>query len=224
MDHFNVEQFNKKSLNNLSKYNTNNIIIDHNHSYNDNNNNKSNNRSNIPAPCFGPPAWTFLHMLSFSYPDIININNPKDLKLKNDTFYFLVYFGLMLPCDICRDHYKEHLLNTDVYNQLNSKSEFIQWVYNLHDRVNKTLNKTSPSIEEVYLKYNDLISQSCNNKCNYSDYYCKVEIIKKNTENFDNVDTNNNMDSIYKFFNNKINIFLVLYIFMLLILILSFFN
>lgn len=146
-----------------------------------------NNRHNIPTTCFGPPAWTYLHMLTFSYPDHIDQNDPNDIKLKNDTYNFLVYFGLMLPCDICRDHYKEHFNSTNVYNQLNNRQDFILWAYNLHDRVNKTLNKQSISLNELYDRYNNIISDKCNNTCNSEQYYCKVEIINKNktTNNYE---------------------------------------
>src|SRR5574343_1136900 len=135
-------------------------------------------------PCmWGPIQWTFLHILSFNYPD-----NPTDtdkLNMKN----YLMSLGNVLPCEECRTHFFENA-GKEINGQtldiaLQSKRTFSRWMYDLHNLVNVQTGSTKKiSFEEVQQIYEPLIStESCNpNSCSAdsTDVYCKVEFLKKN--------------------------------------------
>jgi len=94
---------------------------------------------------WGPAMWLFLHTMSFNYP----VNPSEDQK--KYYYKFLKNLANILPCKYCRDNYKEnlktHKLNKSVMKNRDSLS---RWVYELHEMVNKRLNKESGlTYEEV---------------------------------------------------------------------------
>tara|TARA_Y100000389_G_scaffold166879_1_gene171806 strand:- start:191 stop:742 length:552 start_codon:yes stop_codon:yes gene_type:complete len=94
---------------------------------------------------WGPGMWHFLHTTSFNYP-----NNPtKDdiLHYKN----FIINLKYILPCGKCRDNFSEILKKYPLINKhMKNRESFSRYVYNLHEEVNKNLNKKSN------LSYNDV--------------------------------------------------------------------
>lgn len=94
---------------------------------------------------WGPYFWKVMHIVSFSYPD-----NPSHEDKKN---YYNFYNNLqnILPCEYCRKNLKKNYkllpLNSDV---LRNSSTLSKYIYDLHELVNKELNKKS------YLSYNDV--------------------------------------------------------------------
>lgn len=98
---------------------------------------------------WGPPFWHTLHTVSFNYP----INPTKEHK-KN---YFNFYNNLqnILPCKYCRDNLVKNLtiipLTLEVFK---NRKNLSKWVYNLHELINKMLNKKSNlSYEDVRDRY-----------------------------------------------------------------------
>ena len=85
---------------------------------------------------WGPPFWHFLHTMSFNYP----INPTIDDKNKYEIFIRSI--GFILPCKYCRDNYYNNL-KTINFNErdFDNRESFSTMVYNLHDAVNKQLNK-----------------------------------------------------------------------------------
>ena len=94
---------------------------------------------------WGPSAWLYLHLLSFSYPD-----NPTKQDISNHKI-FLESFGKTLPCIKCKNNYKNHIKNFDIDNALTSKVNFINFIWKLHNKVNKALDKNT-------LLFNDFIN------------------------------------------------------------------
>lgn len=90
---------------------------------------------------WGPGLWIFLHTLSFNYP-----SNPTwtEKKIMND---YLTQLQYVLPCIHCRKHYKDYLLNDPP--KLESRSEFIVWMIQLHNDVNKRNHKPLWSVDKV---------------------------------------------------------------------------
>lgn len=59
------------------------------------------------------------------------------------------YEGLqfLLPCSICREHYREHITAQPVSPFLDNRKSLFTWTVNLHNTVNKKLNK--PTVTEA---------------------------------------------------------------------------
>ena len=82
---------------------------------------------------WGPAAWKFLHIVSFSYPDNPSVQETRDAEalfwsLKN-----------LLPCQACREHYESELElhPPDTRSRLTLSS----WLVDVHNRVNQRLQK-----------------------------------------------------------------------------------
>ena len=90
---------------------------------------------------WGPHLWYFLHTISFEYPV-----NPTWTQ-KKETNDFLVALQYILPCEHCRFHYKNYLL--DYPPSLENQTKFIMWMIGLHNNINVRLGKPQKSYEEV---------------------------------------------------------------------------
>ena len=73
------------------------------------------NNNNI----WGPPSWTFLHTITFNYP-----NNPSE-KDKQNYFTFFDSLKHVLPCDKCKKHYRDN--SRDLKDNLNSRDDLVKW-------------------------------------------------------------------------------------------------
>jgi hypothetical protein len=87
---------------------------------------------------WGPAQWHFLHTMSFNYPV-----NPsfKDKKHYRDYIYNLRY---VLPCKHCRINLTNNLHKKPLLMcHLKNRATFSRYIYELHEVVNKMLNKKS---------------------------------------------------------------------------------
>lgn len=87
---------------------------------------------------WGPGLWHYLHVISFNYPI-----NPTPL-IKKKYKEFLLNLQYTLPCKYCRinlkNNFKKYPLTRDIFKNRNN---FSKYIYNLHELVNKMLNKKS---------------------------------------------------------------------------------
>jgi hypothetical protein len=127
---------------------------------------------------WGPAAWTFLHSITFNYPE----NPTKEHKeLHKSYFESLTY---LLPCDECRESYSKFIkekgdteLNDDA---LKNKGSLTLWLYNLHNRVNNKLGKTDNiSYEDVVKKYEGFRAVCVSHHCMSPTMSREKENIKK---------------------------------------------
>lgn len=97
--------------------------------YNDNN--------GMLTTVWGPPLWHFLHTMSFNYPV-----NPtcQDKKHYKD---FICGLTHVMPCKTCRDNLKKNLKKNPITPYLKNRHTFSKYIYNLHEILNKYLNKKS---------------------------------------------------------------------------------
>jgi Erv1 / Alr family len=111
---------------------------------------------------WGPSFWTFFHLVSLNYP-----NNPTDkdiemAKLLVKSIYYI------LPCSLCKQHYYSNIQRNPLRSgDLTSKDDFIEWFIDLHNVVNKMLNKKHISDEEGIKKVKSL-------NINYKSLFSKV--------------------------------------------------
>jgi hypothetical protein len=100
---------------------------------------------------WGSSAWNFLHAISFAYPE-----NPS-ITQQNETLSFFNSLQRILPCETCRRHYSELLVNNPP--DVSSMTSLSNWLINVHNEINKKLKKREYTYAEVSVKY--LKKKSC---------------------------------------------------------------
>lgn len=103
---------------------------------------------------WGPIFWTTMHIVSLGYS-----TNPTT-KEQEGAVQFYESLQEVIPCPICRSHYKEFLTNMPVREAVKNRTTLIQWVFNIHNEVNKKLNKPELSFEDYIKNMQTLASQS----------------------------------------------------------------
>lgn len=99
---------------------------------------------------WGPHAWIFLHSVTFDYPD-----NPSP-HIKEQFKNFFESLQYILPCEMCREHYKHNLKRFPITNNvLKSRKNLIEWLIDIHNNVNKSNKKPKLKYQEVVKKYLD---------------------------------------------------------------------
>ena len=87
---------------------------------------------------WGPSMWHYLHVISFNYP--INPDKIQKEKYKQ----LLKNLQYTLPCKYCRinlkNNFKKFPLKDEIFE---NRDSFSRYIYNLHELINKMLNKTS---------------------------------------------------------------------------------
>ena len=87
---------------------------------------------------WGPLAWTFIHTISFNYPV-----NPT-LEDKQNYKNFIYNLRNVLPCKYCRINLTNNLKKKPLSMcHMKNRETFSRYVYELHELVNKMLNKKS---------------------------------------------------------------------------------
>lgn len=108
---------------------------------------------------WGPPLWHFLHTMSFNYP----VNPSEEDKNKYESF--LLSMGLILPCRYCRENFYKNIKAINFGpKDFKNRNSFSKMIFNLHEEVNKQLNKQSNlTYEDVRNRYEHFRSR-CNQK------------------------------------------------------------
>lgn len=113
----------------------------------------NNKQNGMMTKIWGPPGWFFLHVITFGYPDEINLEN-KDRIIHYANFFNSL--GHVLPCKYCRNSYNEYIKEYPVESFLESREALTRWLYIIHNKVNDKLGIPEcdrPSFEEVKSKY-----------------------------------------------------------------------
>lgn len=99
---------------------------------------------------WGPPLWFFLHTASLNFP----AKPTPEQKMQYFTFFKSV--GFVLPCRYCRESYQKWT-ETLSMREFESRETLSRWLYDIHNKVNKKLNKGpdyTPSYDQVLRYYN----------------------------------------------------------------------
>lgn len=98
---------------------------------------------------WGPAMWHFLHTMSFNYPV-----NPSQ-EDKHNYMGFVKSLVYILPCKYCRMNLKDNFKKMPItLDTMKCRESFSRYIYDLHEHVNKMLNKKSGlSFEEVQERY-----------------------------------------------------------------------
>jgi len=87
---------------------------------------------------WGPAMWHFLHTMSFNYPV------EPTMKQKIQYKAFILSLKNILPCKYCRDNLTKNLKDLHFSNKhMKNRETFSQFIYDLHEHVNKMLGKKS---------------------------------------------------------------------------------
>jgi hypothetical protein len=115
---------------------------------------------------WGPPAWFFLHTISFNYP--VNPTQQDKRQYKD----FIMSLQHVLPCRYCRENLQENLKIMPLTDKkLENRCSFSRYMYDLHELINKRLGKKSG------LSYNDV-----RERYEHFRSRCTVDEIKKKEE------------------------------------------
>lgn len=127
---------------------------------------------NLNPRIWGPHAWFFLDSVILSLPNRLN-NEQK--KIYKDFFTSLQH---ILPCQACREHYKENLKKYPLTDKvLSSKDNMIIWILSVHNNVKKDSKKIPISIKQFFEYYDKQYDEKRNKKvCNFK-YYISIIII-----------------------------------------------
>lgn len=104
----------------------------------------------LPPTVWGPFFWHTIHIVALGYS-----KNPTytDKKCAKD---FYESFAYLLPCSVCKEHYKEHLKNNPITPFLDNRADLFKWTVQIHNYVNKMLNKPEWTEYEVMQYYERL--------------------------------------------------------------------
>jgi hypothetical protein len=98
---------------------------------------------------WGPGMWHYMHTMSFNYPV-----NPTETDKRNYKD-FILNLKNVLPCGKCRANLRKNFKRLPLtMKDMKSRETFSRYIYNLHELINKMLNKSSGlSYEDVRERY-----------------------------------------------------------------------
>lgn len=79
--------------------------------------------------------WHTIHVVALSYPSNPNYAQKRAAK------EFYESMAELIPCPICREHYKEHLKRLPLSPHLDRREDLFRWTVEVHNEVNKILGK-----------------------------------------------------------------------------------
>lgn len=108
-----------------------------------------NSRDGMLTTVWGPGLWHSLHTMSFNYP--ANPTRQDKMHYRN----FILNLQYVLPCGKCRENLKKNFQRLPLkMDHMKTRETFSKYVYDLHELVNKMLQKESGlSYEEVRERY-----------------------------------------------------------------------
>jgi hypothetical protein len=89
----------------------------------------------LPPTVWGPVFWHTIHIIAIGYP-----TNPTygDKRAAKEFFEGLQF---LIPCEMCRKHYRENLQKMPITPHLDKKTDLFRWTVQLHNEVNKATGK-----------------------------------------------------------------------------------
>ena len=98
---------------------------------------------------WGPGMWHYMHTMSFNYPVKPTENDKHHYK------DFILNLKHVLPCGKCRANLRKNFKRLPLTMKgMKSRDTFSRYVFDLHELVNKMLNKSSGlSYEDVRERY-----------------------------------------------------------------------
>lgn len=99
----------------------------------------------LPPSVWGPLFWHTIHITAIGYPQNPSYSQKRAAKEFYESLSFLI------PCPVCREHYSGYLQKMPISPHLDRRDDLFKWTVQLHNEVNKTLNK--PVVTEAEALY-----------------------------------------------------------------------
>jgi hypothetical protein len=116
--------------------------------------NATKDRINFDPRGWGKYAWPFLFAIVFSYPKNPSMEDADECK---NLFEALI---ILLPCLNCRGNYKKHLKQFPLDDDaLSNRINLIEWLYNINNAINETLDKPTYSLNETINYYYNILQE-----------------------------------------------------------------
>jgi hypothetical protein len=103
--------------------------------------------TNLDPKIWGPHYWFFLHTISMSYPLHPNAVTKKKY------YDFVQNIPLFIPVESIAGEFSKLLDQYPVQPYLDNKESFIRWMWFIHNKINKKLEKPQISLNDFYVKY-----------------------------------------------------------------------
>ena len=93
----------------------------------------------------GRATWTFLHTMAAFYPE------QADPEMQKNMSKFIETFSEIYPCQVCAAELRIELETNKP--KVNSRTDFSQWLCNLHNSVNARLGKPEFDCSKVFQRW-----------------------------------------------------------------------
>lgn len=102
---------------------------------------------NLDPKIWGPHYWFFMHTLVMCYP-----NYPNEIT-KKKYYDFIQNIPMFIPIEEIASYFTKLLDEYPVQPYLDNRESFIRWMWFIHNKINKKLEKPEISLNEFYVKY-----------------------------------------------------------------------
>lgn len=120
---------------------------------------------------WGPSFWFVMHTVSLNYPD-----NPTYAERRTHYDFYHIIRNI-LPCEMCREHYRELLEEYPIQPFLDSKTSLVSWVVMIHNQVNQRLGSPMIDRNEMLANYEQVYARG-----SFCDPACPVGTGKEGTQ------------------------------------------
>ena len=103
--------------------------------------------TNLDPKIWGPHYWFFLHTIAMSYPVHPNAVTKKKY------YDFVQNIPLFIPVESMAGEFSKLLDQYPVQPYLDNKESFIRWMWFIHNKINKKLEKPQISLNDFYVNY-----------------------------------------------------------------------
>jgi hypothetical protein len=87
---------------------------------------------------WGPATWHLLHCISFNYPEHPTVDQQRQYRA------FILSLKHVIPCGKCRNNLTKNFAVLPLEeHHMASRATFSKYIYDLHEAVNRMLNKSS---------------------------------------------------------------------------------
>ena len=129
------------------------------------------NKTCLNPKVWGPHYWFVLHTIALTYPV-----NPNET-IKKKYYDFIQNLPLFIPIENMGNFLSKLLDTYPVTPYLDSREEFIKWMYFIHNRVNKELDYKQISLSESLEQYYNNYAEYNNNANKSNSIIIKKEYI-----------------------------------------------
>ena len=97
---------------------------------------------------WGKHFWYTIHFIALDYPENPNNEDKRDFQM------FFENLHKVIPCYKCSINYVKHLKERPLENRdLENNEKLFRWTVDIHNIVNKNLNKKQMSYEDAWKVY-----------------------------------------------------------------------